>query len=83
MKIMKAKNKILILMLIGILLLPFAIVKAQDSNEDEQPTLISISISKENGFVPQQFEAQAGKTITIELTSDDNSVHGLRFSEKT
>ena len=82
MKIMKAKNKILILMLIGILLLPFAIVKAQDSNEDEQPTLISISISKENGFVPQQFEAQAGKTITIELTSDDNSVHGLRFSEK-
>lgn len=80
---MKAKNKILILALAGILLLPYAILRAQSSDETEQPTLISISITKENGFVPDQFEVEAGKTITIELTSDDNSVHGLTFSEKS
>jgi len=80
---MKTKNKILILTLVGILLLPNAVVKAQNTDEAEQSTLINISISKENGFVPKQFEVEAGKTITIELTSDDNSVHGLRFSEKS
>ncbi|OQX71438.1 hypothetical protein B6D52_01605 [Candidatus Parcubacteria bacterium 4484_255] len=80
---MKTKNKILILALVGLLLLPSAITKAQNIDEAEQPTLINISISKKNGFVPKQFEAQAGKIITIELTNDDNSVHGLRFSEKS
>jgi len=61
------------------LLLPNAVVRAQNTDEAEQSTLINISISKENGFVPKQFEVEAGKTITVELTSDDNSVHGLRF----
>jgi len=80
---MKTKSKILVLALIGILFLPHTIVGAQNNaDENEQPILIKISISKENGFVPQQFEAQAGKAIMIELTSDDNSVHGLRFAEK-
>ena len=118
---MKTKNKIFILALVGMLLLPYAILRAQNvpeiqsscqnfpppnfcpdgvddiivigtddngcsiygcQHETIQPTLINISISKENGFVPKQFEAQAGKTITIELTSEDNSVHELRFAEK-